>query len=259
MREIRGDPEDPLSRGHICPKALALKDLQEDKDRIRTPLRRTQAGFSEVSWEEALSEAAEHLASIQKLHGPSAVAVYQGNPVVHNYGLMLFAQVFLKSLGSRSLFSATSVDQLPHMFASLLMFGHQLLLSVPDVDRTDFFLCLGANPLASNGSLMTAPGIERRLRSLKARGGRLVVVDPRRTETARIADLHLAIPPGTDAWLLLGLLHVVFAEKLDRGGDLLSGAGDLARIVARYPPEEAANATGLDPALMSTGQISFSR
>ena len=133
--------------------------------------------------------------AIQRAHGRNAVAVYQGNPIVHNHGALLFGQLFQRSLGSRSRYSATSVDQLPHMLASLLMFGHQLLLPIPDVDRTDFLLVLGANPLVSNGSLMTAPGIERRLKALRARGGRLVVVDPRRTETAALADQHLRDPP----------------------------------------------------------------
>src|SRR5262249_32466244 len=209
---IRGDPEDVFSHGHVCPKAVALKDVHEDPDRLRHPLRRRGRDWEEVGWDEALDEAARRLVEVQRAHGPHAVAVYQGNPTVHNYGAILFGRMLVRTLGTRSRYSATSVDQLPHMLASLLMFGPQLLLPVPDVDRTSFLLVLGANPLVSNGSLMTAAGIERRLRALRGRGGRLVVVDPRRTETAALADTHLAIRPGTDALLLLALLEVVFAE-----------------------------------------------
>jgi anaerobic selenocysteine-containing dehydrogenase len=167
---------------------------------------------------------------------------------VHNYGALLGGQVFARALRTRSLFSATSVDQLPHMLASLLMFGHQLLLPVPDIDRTDFLLVLGANPVASNGSLMTAPGVERRLAALRARGGRVVVVDPRRTETARVADQHLSIRPGTDAFLLLALLHVVLSENVVREGRVLQMCDrldDLRVAAALVPPEAAAERTGI--------------
>jgi len=201
-----------------------------------------------VGWEEALSEAARRLAAIQKAHGKNAVATYQGNPVVHNHGALLFGQVLLKNLGSRSRFSATSVDQLPQMLASLLMFGHQLLLPIPDLDRTDFFLILGANPLASNGSLMTAPGVEKRLRAIQARGGRVVVVDPRRSETAAIADRHLSIRPGADALLLAALLHTLFEERLARAGRLsefTDGLEVLADAVKRFPAEAVADPTGI--------------
>jgi anaerobic selenocysteine-containing dehydrogenase len=245
---IRGDAEDPFSRGHICPKAVALKDVHEDPDRIRRPLRRTGTGWQEVSWEEALREAAGRIHEIQRTHGRHAVAAYLGNPNVHNHGALLFSQVFLRTLRSRSLYSATSVDQLPHMLAALLMFGHQLLMPVPDVDRTSFLLVLGGNPLASNGSIMTAAGIERRLKELRSRGGRLVVVDPRRTETAAIADQYLAIRPGTDALFLLALLHTVFAEGLARPGRLAGfadGLPDVERAAAGFPPEDVAAATGI--------------
>jgi len=245
---IRGDVEDPFSKGHICPKALGLQDVHEDKDRLRRPLRREGSTWREVSWDEALDEAAGRLAEVQAEHGRNAVALYQGNPTVHNYGALLFGQLFAKVLRSRSLYSATSVDQLPHMLASLLMFGHQLLLPVPDVDRTDFFLVLGANPVVSNGSLMTAPGIEARLRKLKARGGRLVVVDPRRTETAALADLPLPIRPGTDALLLLALLQVIHEEALltpGRLADFTDGLGVIADLVRPFTPELVAPAAGL--------------
>jgi anaerobic selenocysteine-containing dehydrogenase len=248
IASIRGDDDDPFSRGHICPKAVALQDLHEDPDRLRHPLRRRGNDWEEISWDEALAEAADRLTAIQKAHGREAVAVYQGNPTVHNHGSSIFGQVLLRSLGTRSRYSATSVDQLPQMLAALSMFGHQLLLPVPDVDRTGFFLVFGANPLASNGSLMTAPGIERRLKELKARGGRLVVVDPRRTETAALADLHVPIRPGTDALLVLALLHVLFAESLVRPGALASftdGIDEVRALVAPWAPEAVEAATGV--------------
>ena len=251
---IRGDKDDPFSRGHICPKAVALQDVHEDPDRLRRPLRRTASGWEEVSWEAALDEAAARLAAVQRAHGKNAVALYQGNPVVHNHGAILFGQLFQRSLGSRSRYSATSVDQLPQMLASLLMFGHQLMLPIPDVDRTDFLLVLGANPLVSNGSILTAPGIERRLKALKARGGRLVVVDPRRTETAALADLHLPIRPGGDAFLLAALVHALAGERL-RPGRLAAFSDGLERLAAAvrpFSPEAVADRTGIDAATIRT-------
>lgn len=245
---IRGDKDDPFSRGHICPKAVALKDVHEDKDRIRRPLRRTGTGWQEIPWDEAIGEAARRLHEIQGTHGRHSVAAYIGNPTVHSHGLILLSQLFLRTLRTRSLYSATSVDQLPHMLASLLMFGHQLLLPVPDLDRTSFFLILGMNPLASNGSMMTAPGFERRLKELRGRGGTLVVVDPRRTETAAMADQHLAIRPGTDALLLLAMLHAMFAEGLVRPGrlgDFTDGLDEVRKIAGGFSPESVETTTGI--------------
>jgi anaerobic selenocysteine-containing dehydrogenase len=248
VTSIRADADDVFSHGHICPKAVALKDVHEDPDRLRRPLRRTATGWEEVSWEVALDEAAARLAQVQRAHGRSAVALYQGNPTVHNYGAILGGQIFARTLRTRSLFSATSVDQLPHMLASLLMFGHQLLLPVPDIDRTDFMLILGANPVASNGSLMTAAGVERRLKAIRARGGRIVVVDPRRTETAALAGEHLPIRPGTDALLLFALVHTVLAEGLVKDNPLLTrsdGLGALRAAAQAFTPEAVAGRTGI--------------
>jgi anaerobic selenocysteine-containing dehydrogenase len=248
---IRGDADDPFSRGHICPKAVALQDIHDDPDRLRRPLRRRGRDWEEVGWDEALEETASRLAAIQKEHGRDAVALYQGNPTVHNHGSTLFGQLLLRSLRTRNIYSATSVDQLPHMLSSLLMFGHQLLLPVPDLDRTRLFLILGANPLASNGSLMTAPGIQRRLQAIRERGGRVVVVDPRRTETAALADLHLPIRPGTDALLLLALLHDLFASHKVRPGRLSSftdGLDEIARLVQPFSPDAVAPATAIPAA-----------
>ena len=256
VKSIRGDADDPFSRGHICPKAAAIGDVQADPDRIREPQRREGGRWRAVSWKDALEEAGERLAAVQRKHGRSAVGLYVGNPTVHSYSAILGVPFFSRALGSRARFSATSVDQLPQMLAALEMFGHQLLLPVPDVDRTSFFLMLGANPLASNGSLMTAGGISRRLDELRGRGGKLVVVDPRRTETAAAADQHLAIRPGTDALLLLAMLQVLFEEGrtgLGRLATFSDGLPLLRQAAARFPPERVAQRTGIEAG--TTGEL----
>src|SRR5438045_2052806 len=248
IQSVRGDPDDPFSRGHICPKAAAIVDVQDDPDRIREPQRREGTRWQPVSWEAALDEAGDRLAQVQRKHGRNAVGVYIGNPSVHSYAALLGIPLFSRALGSRARFSATSVDQLPQMLAALEMFGHQLMLPVPDVDRTGFFLMLGANPLASNGSLMTAGGISRRLDELRRRGGRLVVIDPRPQETALTADQHFAIRPGTDAFLLLAILHVLFEENRVRLGRIESftdGLLPLREAVRDFTPERAAEHTGI--------------
>jgi anaerobic selenocysteine-containing dehydrogenase len=249
VREIRGDEDDPLSRGHICPKALALKDLHEDPDRLREPQRRVGDRWESVSWDAAMGDIAERVARIQREHGRQAMGFYAGNPTVHNTGALLGGIGLVGSLGTFNRFSATSVDQLPHMLAALEMFGHQLLLPVPDVDRSTYFMMLGANPLVSNGSLWTAPGIKRRLRDLKRRGGKLVVVDPRRTETAAMADEHLFIRPGTDGLLLAAMVGVLYEEERLRPGRLegfVDGFDELGGLVAPFTPEAVAPVTGIE-------------
>jgi anaerobic selenocysteine-containing dehydrogenase len=205
LTAIRGDAEDPFSRGHVCPKGNAILDLEADPDRLRRPLRRRGTSWEEIGWDEAFAEAGSRLAQLQREHGADAVGAYLGNPVVHHFGHFAYLPSLLRLIRSKNVYSASSVDQWPHQLVSFAMYGHQLLLPVPDVDRTDWMLMLGANPVASNGSLMTAPGIERRLAALTRRG-RLVVVDPRRSETAEVASEHVAIRPGTDLWFLLALL-----------------------------------------------------
>jgi anaerobic selenocysteine-containing dehydrogenase len=249
VTSIRGDKSDPFSRGYICPKASALADLHEDPDRLRYPVRRTANGFVRIGWDEAFDEVASRLRATQAAHGRNAVGLYLGNPNVHNYGSMLFGLPFAQALGTRNRFSATSVDQLPQQLASLFLFGHQLLLPIPDLDRTDYFLIIGGNPAISNGSLMTAPGAPKRIQAIRARGGKVVVIDPRHTETAELADRHHFIRPGTDVFLLLGVLHTLFAEKLANPGRLLSmtdGLEVIEREVAGFPPERVAAVTGID-------------
>ena len=250
IRSIRGDREDPFSRGHICPKAVALQDVHTDPDRLRHPVRRMGDGtWKRVSWDEALDEVGARLRAVQKTSGNDAVALYVGNPTVHNWGSLLFGPPLSRALRTRNRFSATSVDQLPHHVAATLMFGHRLLLPVPDIDRTQFLLVLGANPVVSNGSMMTAPGFKRRLEDLKNRGGRLVVVDPRRTETAEIAESHLFIRPGTDALFLMALIQVIFSEGLEKLGptaDLCDSIETVRELVAGVLPERVAPVTGID-------------
>ncbi|HDZ57665.1 MAG TPA: molybdopterin oxidoreductase family protein [Pseudomonas xinjiangensis] len=218
---IKGDPDDPFSRGHICPKAVALQDIQNDPQRLRQPVKRVGDSWQPIAWNEAFDLVASRLAAIQAEHGRDAVAVYAGNPNVHNYGSMTHGNYFMGQLKTRQRYSATSVDQLPHHLVSLWLYGHMLMIPIPDIDHTDYFLMLGANPIASNGSIMTVPDVGKRIKALKARGGKLVVIDPRRTETAEQASEHLFIQPGTDAALLLGILSTLFDESLTKSSPAL--------------------------------------
>jgi len=244
---IRGDAQDVFSRGHVCPKATALKDLYDDPDRLKQPVRRMGDRWEPISWDEAFDEVVDRIDRVQKEHGRDAVGVYLGNPNAHNFGTLVFGPPFLRTLRSKNRFSATSCDQLPLMMASYFMFGHQLLFPVPDVDRTDFMMLIGANPLASNGSIMAAPGIKKRLEGIGKRGGKVVVVDPRRCETARVADEHVFIQPGTDALFLLGLLHEVCAAGIDLGrlADSVNNADRVVEIAKAYPPEQSEAITGV--------------
>jgi anaerobic selenocysteine-containing dehydrogenase len=250
IRSIRGDEDDPFSLGYLCPKATALADLQDDPDRVRAPLIREGSRWREASWDEALDRAADGLVRVRKERGHDAVAMYYGNPVAHNLGLMTHALPFARALRTKNVYSASSADQLPQMLAAFQMFGHLALIPVPDLERTDYFLVFGANPVVSNGSLMTAPNMKGRLRAIRDRGGRVVVVDPRRTETAEIADEHVAIRPGTDALLLAAMLHVVFAEgwmHLGRLDGRVKNVDALATLVRQLTPERVARRTGVAP------------
>jgi anaerobic selenocysteine-containing dehydrogenase len=248
VRSIKGDADDPLSQGYICPKATALQDLHEDPDRLHKPVRRTENGWQEMEWDEALDLVAERLHRVRTEHGRDSIGAYLGNPNVHNHGALIAGMPFLKALGTRNRFSATSNDQLPHMLASLEMFGHQILFPIPDIDRTELFICIGANPMASNGSLMSVPDFRGRIKNLKARGGRLVVIDPRRTETAKIADEFHFVRPGTDALLLMAMVHTLFNENLvDLGhAEKWTKDVDLIRLASLgFRPEAVSEHTGL--------------
>ncbi len=244
VTDVRGDEADPLSRGHICPKAVALRDLQDDPDRLTQPVRRTATGWEEIGWDEAFDLVARRLREVQKEHGRNSVGVYLGNPNVHSLGAMTHMPTVVRLLRTRNRFSATSVDQLPHMLASHLLYGHQLMVPVADIDRTSYLLMLGANPLASNGSMMTAPGFGRRLKELQKRGGRVVVIDPRRTETAAVADEHHFVRPGTDAAFLLALIHLLLDEPVSVA-PYVDGVDAVREAVRSWTPERAASVTGI--------------
>ena len=245
VASIKGNPDDPLSRGYICPKGVSLADIYTDPDRLRRPVRRDGDQWVEIGWDEAFDLVADGLASAINQHGRNAVGVYLGNPTIHSLGGMTHAAGMVKTLGTRNRFSATSVDQLPHQLVAHLMYGHQLFLPIPDIDRTSFLLVFGANPMASNGSLMTVPDFPNRLRELKARGGRMVVFDPRRTETAKVATEHHFVRPGSDAHVLLALLNVVFAEGLTTPPSYVDGLDAAAAAVADFTPEAAEAASGI--------------
>jgi anaerobic selenocysteine-containing dehydrogenase len=246
---IRGDADDVLSHGFVCPKGASLRELHDDPDRVRTPLlREPGGGFRPASWDEAFAEIDRRLPAIQAEHGRDAVAAYIGNPSAHNLSSLIYGRVVLKALQTRNLFSASTVDQYPKQMASALMFGSGATVAVPDVDRTDHLLILGANPLASNGSLLTAPDMRGRLRAIRARGGKVVVVDPRRTRTAREADEHHFIRPGTDALLLFALVHTLFDEGLAELGalaDHVAGLDDVRELAAGLAPEGVADACAI--------------
>lgn len=247
---IRGNDADPFSHGYLCPKGVALKDLHEDPDRLRQPMRRRadRSGFDPISWEDAFAEVARRLPPLRERHGNDAVALTIGNPASHKIGLFSYFPQLARALGTHNLFSASTLDQMPKQLACGLMYGHWLSVPVPDLPRTDLFICLGANPMVSNGSLWTSPDYRGKAKAMRARGGRIVVIDPRRTETAQAADEHVAIRPGGDVYLLLGMLHTVFAEDLVRLGrmaDHVEGLDALRAAVADFPPERGAAHCGI--------------
>ncbi len=246
---VRGDRDDVFSGGFLCPKGTALKQLENDPDRLRRPQLRRGDRWYEVDWEDAFAEIDRGLTAILEKHGRDAVAVYLGNPSVHNLAGPIYTRVLLQSLGTRNIYSASTVDQMPKQVSAGLMFGTLLSIPVPDLDRTDHLLMLGANPFASNGSLMTAPDVPGRLRALQARGGKLVVVDPRRSKTAEAADEHLFIRPGTDAHFLFALVQTLFADALVSLGHLaehVAGVEEVERLARDFTPEAVASVCGID-------------
>jgi anaerobic selenocysteine-containing dehydrogenase len=248
---IKGDKQDEFSRGHICPKATALKDLHEDPDRLRQPMERINDEWHEISWEEAFDKTTAYLKAVQKKYGRDAVGTYLGNPNVHNLGSMLYGRELLHALRTKNKFSATSVDQLPHHLVAHKLFGHQLQIPVPDIDHCEHFLIIGGNPVASNGSIMSVPDVKNRLKAIPQKGGQVVVIDPRLTETAEIASQHHFIKPGSDVLLLLAMLNTLFTEQLAKPGrlkDITPEWNQLALDVAPYPAERVAPQVGMDAA-----------
>ena len=247
---IRGDKKDVFSKGHICPKAVALKDLHEDPNRLKYPMERKGDSWTRISWEDAFAKAAAGLYAIQKKHGPNALGIYQGNPSAHNIGTILFSPQFVRLIKTKNRYSATSVDQLAHHMAGEFMLGHMNLVPVPDINRTSYWFILGGNPLVSNGSLMTAPDVSGKLKAIQKRGGKVVVVDPRKTETANKADQHLFVKPATDIWLLLAMINLIIRKdkmKLDRVQQFieLEKIEDIKEAVRDITPEVASVITGI--------------
>jgi len=247
---VRGDQDDPFSQGYICPKGVAIGDVHHDPDRLRTPLKRAADGnFVPIGWEEAFNLVEQRLHAVRATGGADAIAVYMGNPIIHNYGALLLRAGLARAVGSRNFFGAGSQDTSPRFAVSYLLYGSSLVTPVPDLDRTDYFLCVGANPWISNGSLMTAPDVRRRMRGIRERGGRIVVVDPRRTETAREADEWIAIRPGGDAALLIAMVQALIEDgKIDehRIDKKTRGWTEVRQRLAAFAPERVAPGIGID-------------
>ena len=249
VTRIRGDRDDVFSHGYLCPKGSTLKQLHDDPDRLRQPMIRRGNRFEPATWEEAWQAVADGLGAVIDTHGRGSLAAYLGNPNAHNLGALLYNRVLLKTLGSPHVYSASTVDQRPKEISSGLMFGNALTNPVPDIDRTDHLVILGANPYASNGSFATAPDWPGRIEALTGRGGRLVVIDPRRTRTAEAATEYVPILPGTDPYLLAAMLQVLCAEDLIDLGTVapyVSRLDELAEAVAPFTPEIVASRTGID-------------
>ncbi|AYF76539.1 molybdopterin oxidoreductase family protein [Nocardia yunnanensis] len=247
ITSVRGDQADPFSRGFLCPKGATLGHLDGDPDRLTGPMIRDRAtgAWRTVEWDEAFTVIRERLPRITAAHGNQAVGLYLGNPNAHTVAGALYAPLLIRALGTRNLFSASTADQMPKQVSSGLLFGDPLTVPVPDLDRTDYLLMLGANPLESNGSLCTAPDFPGRLKALRKRGGRLVVVDPRRTRTAKLADEHLFVRPGSDAYLLFGIVHTLFAENLVTVRVEVNGLDDVRAAAAEFTPDLAAARSGV--------------
>ncbi|RZI40484.1 molybdopterin oxidoreductase family protein [Herbaspirillum sp. HC18] len=246
---IRGHDDDVFSRGYICPKGVSLKDLHEDPDRLRTPLIKREGRFVEATWEEAFAEIERRLPPVIAEYGRDAVAAVVGNPSVHKIGLISYVPRLARALGTSNMFTASTLDQMPKQLSVGLMFGHWLSFPVPDIERSDYLLILGANPMVSNGSLWTVPDFRGKAKAMRARGGRIVVVDPRKTETAAAADAHHFIRPGADVFFLLGMVHTLFDEKLVRLGRLeqhVAGVEAIEVAVKDFSPEKVAARCGID-------------
>jgi anaerobic selenocysteine-containing dehydrogenase len=250
---VRGDPNDHRSGGYVCAKSQAIHHVHDDPERLRHPVRRTANGWEQISWEEALHTVASRLSAIRAEHGKDAIAIYVGEPTGHDYGAQLYLQPLMKLFQTERFFSSGTVDQHPQQMVCHALFGQQWAFPVPDLDHTDLFICMGANPRVSQGSVMSAPDVGRRLDELQARGGKVVVIDPRRNETAAAADQHIFIRPGTDAFFLLAFVNVLFAgHGVDPGrlGPLIDGIDGLRALTDGFTPENTAAITGVAPEVL---------
>ncbi len=248
LLSVKPNHSDHLSQGHICPKAVALKDLDEDPDRLRVPLIRRGGNLQEATWEEAFAEIKKRALPIIEKHSRHAAGIYIGNPTAHKPGLAQAFPVFARALGTPNMFSASTLDQMPRHVASGLLYGSWMTVPIPDIDRTDLLVVVGANPMVSNGSLWTVPGFRERLRKMKARGGKLIVVDPKRTATAKEADQHLSIRPGTDIFFFLSILATLFDEGLadpKHARDIVENMDTLSEAVRPYTPEATESVTSI--------------
>jgi anaerobic selenocysteine-containing dehydrogenase len=245
---VQGDKEDPFSKGYLCPKGASIGRLDEDPDRLRVPMIRTGDEWREATWDEAFLAVEQGLARVTEAHGRDAVAVYFGNPTWHTMAGFLYRMPLVQSLGTRNVYSSGTIDHMPKHVAVGYMYGDPFAVSVPDIDRTDFLLILGANPVESNGSIWAAPNMPARLKALRRRGGKVVVVDPRRTRTAEAADDHLFIRPGTDPYLLFAIVHTLLAENLATVTLDVNGLDELRELAGDFPPEVAERMCGVPAA-----------
>ena len=270
VTQVRGDAKDPFSRGFLCPKGATLGTLDGDPDRLTGPLLRSGDRHAEADWDRSFAAVEDGLRKVIARYGRDAVAVYVGNPNAHTIAGPLYVSAVIKAIGTRNVYTASTSDQMPKHVSSGFMFGDPMAVPVPDLDRTDHLLLIGANPLESNGSLCSAPDFPGRLKAIRRRGGRITVVDPRRTRTAALADRHVFVRPGTDAHLLLALVHTLFAEDLVRlgrpagdpaagpagepagepAGPRVNGLDELRALALGFSPEAVAGATGIEPDLI---------
>ncbi|WP_277243015.1 molybdopterin oxidoreductase family protein [Mycolicibacterium obuense] len=251
----RGDRDDVFSAGFICPKGASFAELDNDPDRLQAPLVRRDGVLTEATWEEAFAAAADGLGAVIREHGGAAVGAYLGNPNAHTVAGALYPPLIIRGLGTRQVFSASTLDQMPKHVSLGLMFGSPVAFTVPDLDRTDYLVIIGANPLVSNGSVTTAPDFGGKMRDIRKRGGRIVVIDPARTRTAELADRHLAPRPGTDAALLFAVVHVLFDENLVTLGDLaehVAGLDEVRAAARDFAPAAVADYCGVDAAEIET-------